>query len=137
MKKMALLTVPLALVFALAVMGCGKTPGTSTTSGPSAPANTIQMDATNFTAKTITVTANTPVHFDDTVAGGGYHIVCVADGTAYSATCLTSGDAPAELLGQGTTFQGGETKDITFTKPGTYNVVCTVHPGMQIIVTVQ
>lgn len=32
-------------------------------------------------------------------------------------------------------FNPGETKDFTFTKPGAYHVICTIHLGMYIDIT--
>jgi len=138
MKKFAVLAATLLAIGAFAVAGCGKAAGGgggSTTSG----SQTISMNSDNFTAHAITVKANMPVHFDDTTSGGGYHIVCIGTGDGGTNTCAAagSGSGPSELYGAGITFNGGDSKDITFTTPGTYHVICTVHSGMFIDVTVQ
>ena len=44
--------------------------------------------------------------------------------------------APTGLLGKGTTFNAGEMMKFTFT-PGTYHVICIIHPGMYINITAQ
>ena len=139
MRKTGLIGLLALLCLTLALIGCGKQVGT-TSNTPSAPPNTIGMGTTTFDQKSITVKANTPVHFVDTTGGGGVHIVCVAPGNSYSTNCQTASsapNAPKELLAPGMNFSPGDNKDITFTTAGTYNVVCTVHPGMQIVVTVQ
>ena len=140
MKKVALASIPLLLILALVIAGCGKQPGGtgSNTGGGTGPADTIGMDAQNFTTgsgtqTTLTVKAGTPVHFDDSITGGGYHIICIGK----QPTCDASGDGPAELYGKGVTFQNGDKKDFTFTKAGTYNIICTVHSNMVLTLTVQ
>lgn len=134
MKKIALAIVPLLLVASLAVIGCGKTPG-GQTSGP--PPNTISMTTDNFTAHAITVKANTPVTFDDPSSGGNIHVLCVGTGNGGSNTCDKSGNGPTELYGEGLTFNAGDSKQITFATAGSFHVICTLHPGMFIDITVQ
>lgn len=136
MKKVALAIIPLLLVLALAVIGCGKTPGgTGGTSGP--PANTVTMTSDNFTAHTLTVKANDPITFDDPSNGGNIHVLCVGTGNGGTNTCDKSGNAPSSLYGQGMTFNAGDTQKLTFTTAGSYHVICTLHPGMYIDITVQ
>jgi len=136
MKKAALAVVPLLLVLALALIGCGKTPSSpGQASGP--PSNTVSMTSNDFTAKTLTVKANTPVKFDDPSSTGGVHVVCVGTGNGGTNTCDKSGSGPSELYGQGITFNAGDTKTLTFATAGMYHVICTLHPGMFIDITVQ
>ena len=134
-----LLPVVLILLLGIAAVGCGKasTGGANGGGSGGSVSDTIYMDPTNFTQHSITVAANQPAHFSDTKQGGGLHILCVGTGTGGTNTCSNSGDAPAGLLGQGTTINPGEVKDFTFTKPGAYHVICTIHPGMYIDITVQ
>lgn len=139
MKKVALASIPLLLILAFVVAGCGKpVGGTGSTGGNTGPADTIGMDSGNFTTgsgteTTLTVKAGTPVHFDDSISGGGYHIICIGK----QPSCDASGDGPAELYGKGITFQNGDKKDITFPKAGTYTIICTVHSNMTLTLTVQ
>ncbi len=137
MKKLVALGVTLLLVGAFAVAGCGKTPGGggSTSGGPP----TIGMNGSNFTAHALTVKANTPVKLDDTVSGGGYHILCFGTGNGGqgAGACDKSGNGPSDFYGSGATFNTGDTKSITFTSAGSYHLICTVHPGMFIDITVQ
>lgn len=136
MKRIALAAIPLVLILAFVVAGCGKPVGGS--SGNTGPADTIGMDSQNFTLggspqTSLTVKAGTPVHFDDSISGGGYHIICVGK----QPSCDPSGDGPAELYGKGVQFNNGDKKDFTFTKPGTYTIICTVHSNMTLTLTVQ
>lgn len=136
MKKIALAIVPLLLVVSLAVIGCGKTPGGGQTSGP--PPNTVTMTTDDFTAHALTVKANTPVTFDDPSNGGNIHVLCIGTGNGGSNTCDKSGDGPSELYTpNGLTFNAGDSKQITFATAGTFRVICTLHPGMYIDITVQ
>lgn len=139
MKKLAVLGLPLILVGAIGLVGCGKGGGTTTSSGGPGPlVSTIDMDASNFTQHAVSVKAGQPVSFDDTVNGGGTHILCVGTGNGGTNTCDASGDGPSELYGS-TPLQlnAGDKKDLTFNKAGTYRIICTIHPGMYIVVTVQ
>lgn len=136
MKKVALAIVPLLLVAAIAVIGCGKTPGNpGQTSGP--PPNTVSMTTDNFSAHTMTVKANTPVTFDDPSNGGNIHVLCVGTGNGGTNSCDASGTGPSQLYGQGMTFNAGDSQKFTFTTAGAYHVICTLHPGMYIDITVQ
>ncbi|MBF6589991.1 MAG: hypothetical protein IVW57_05595 [Ktedonobacterales bacterium] len=142
MKKLTVFIFPLVAVGALLLAGCGKSAGGSggTSSGPSFPqGTTIGMTASNFTQNSIGVKLNSPVSFDDTVNGGGYHIVCIGTGNGGggAGTCAKSGDGPTQLYGAGVTFQGNNKMDITFPKAGTFHVICTVHPNMYIDVKAQ
>lgn len=141
MKRLALLIAPFALISLLVLAGCGKSAGTSTSqNGGGVPPNTIQMNSNDFTAHAVTVQANQPVTLDDTVSGGALHILCVGTGNGGSNTCDTTdkvGGAPKDFIGQGMQVQAGSKNTVTFTKAGTYHVICTLHGGMFIDVTVQ
>jgi plastocyanin len=138
MKKLLAFAATLLLLGVFVVAGCGKTPGgPGGNGGPSQPV--IGMTGNNFTAHTLTVKVNETVTLDNTVSGGGYHILCFGSGQGGSgpSACDQSGNGPSGFYGSGMTFNTGETKTITFTSAGTYHLICTVHPGMYIDVTVQ
>jgi plastocyanin len=129
MKKV--LTIPgfavLALAFALA--GCGKTTPTTTAAG-----NTVTMGAVTFVQTALTVKVGDTVKFDDPSSSGAFHVLCF--GTAQK--CVANPDGPAELnTSGGVTFNAGDSKSYTFTKAGSYVVTCTVHPNMDVTITVQ
>lgn len=135
MKKLALLIVPLALVAMLAVTGCGKTPGTGGTSS-NAPSNEVSMSGSDFVQHAITIKAGQAVIFSDPSGSGGTHIICIGQNGACDKT-LPAG-APKELASPGINFSAGDpNKSITFSTAGTYHVACTIHPAMNLTVTVQ
>jgi plastocyanin len=133
MKKLAVFVLPLMLVSAMLVAGCGKTPGGTGTNPPSGPTDHIDMTVDNFTSSSITVKSGTEFSFVDPSDSGGLHIICTGD----NGKCVADANAPSDLGGQGFTINPGETKKVTFDKPGTYHIACTVHPNMNLTITVQ
>jgi plastocyanin len=143
MKRLTLATIPLVLLCVLVVAGCGSTPssGSSSSGGNSSGSsgNTITMTSSNFTQHSITVQSSQPVVFDDPSATGGTHQLCVGTGNGGTSSCDTASqapNAPSQLTGSGMTFNPGDKVSITF-KPGSYHIICTIHPGMYIDVTAQ
>ena len=132
MKKLALLVLPLLLLGAVAASGCGKTPG-GTNTGPSGPVDHVEMDATNFVVSAVTIKAGVPFKFVDPSDTGGLHIICAG----HNGKCIANADAPSELADPSFTINPGDTKTVTFAKAGTYQVACTVHPDMNLTITVQ
>lgn len=132
MKKIALTALPLALVLALALIGCGKPIGGTQTPATTAP-GTVGMDPTNFTVHAVTIHAGDTVHFDDNVGGGGTHIICLGK----DQQCDSSAKGPQEVMAPGFTINPGQTKDVVFPTAGTYQITCTLHSNMNLAVTVQ
>ena len=132
MKKLALLVLPLLLLGAVAASGCGKTPG-GNNPAPSGPVTQVEMDATNFAVSAVTVKAGVAFKFVDPTSTGGLHIICAG----HNGKCIANADAPSELADPGFTINPGDTKTVTFDKPGTYQIACTVHPDMNLTITVQ
>jgi plastocyanin len=108
MKKFIIPAVSV-LVLAFVVAGCGKsTAGTSTPGGGGGACTKIEMAATTFVQSTCTIKA------------------------------VANPNGPAELnTAGGVTFNGGDTKSYTFATAGTYEVTCTIHPDMNVTITVQ
>ncbi len=148
MKKLTAIVLPLALLGALVVAACGKTPGTASSNTPSGPVTTIYensalfVDASGNPIHAATVKVNTPITFSDTINRGGTHFICVGSSgsTGGSNACLSSGNGPKEFYGgsgfSGMMMSGPNTYPITFPNTGTYHVICTVHAGMYVDVTV-
>lgn len=132
MKKLAVLVLPLLLFGAIAAAGCGKTPGGANT-GPSGPVDQVEMDAVNFVQTSITIKAGVPFKFVDPSDTGGLHVICAGD----NGKCIADANAPKELADPGFQINPGETKTVTFDKAGTYHIACTVHPDMNLTITVQ
>jgi plastocyanin len=125
MKRSAVVALPLLLLVVVAA-GCGK-PSSPTSSGGG---NTVGMGASNFEVSSITIKAGQSVHFDD--SSGGYHVICLGTDQA----CDQTATGPAELMGQGFVINAPQTKDVVFADAGTFKVTCTVHPNMNLTVTV-
>ncbi|HEX9035878.1 MAG TPA: plastocyanin/azurin family copper-binding protein [Ktedonobacterales bacterium] len=147
MRKLAsVLIVAAALIFA----ACGSTSSTSgnpspTATTPPAPTNTaaatlapssatITMGRSSFSGNTsVTVKAGQAVLFDDPSANGGTHDLVIGQGGKFAGM---SG-APTEFnSSNGTLFSPGDQKVVTFATAGTYPITCTIHPSMQVTVTV-
>ena len=115
----------LVLLPLLALAACGQ----STT----AP-NEVSMVASDFSTSSITIKARQAVHFTDPPGIGGMHTICL--GT--NGTCDKSAQGPLALQGEGFTINAGDpAKDVTFDTAGTYKITCSIHPNMNVTVTVQ
>ncbi len=110
------------LLLTLLLAGCGG----------STPSNQVEMGVAAFQQTSVSIKAGQAVHFVDP-ASGGTHIICVGEGVK----CVAQAGAPADLnTADGMTFQTGDSKDIVFPTAGTYHVVCIIHPGMEVVITV-
>lgn len=120
-KRLTLVGCLLALL-AFSLVGCGA----------ARSSNEVDMGVAAFQQSSVTIKAGQAVHFVDPTTGG-VHIVCVGQGVQ----CEPQVGAPAELnTAQGMQFNQGDTHDIVFPTAGTYTVVCIIHPGMQVVITV-
>ena len=131
MKKAGALLLPLSLILLLGIVGCGKSVGT--TGGSSTPSNQVAMGATDFVNTAVTIKAGGTVHFDDPSDSGGVHIIC----SGANGQCDNSTSAPKDLQATGFQINAGQTKDVTFPTAGTYKITCSIHPDMNLTVTVQ
>lgn len=122
MRRHALL-VCLAGLLVLAIAACG---------APGSTSATITMGASSFTGTTtITIVAGGKVTFDDS-SGGTHNLVTGTNGKFAAAA-----GAPSEFASAtGLTFNPGDKKTITFAHAGTYQITCTIHPSMQVMITV-
>lgn len=127
MKKAAVVLLPLLLMLALGLAACG-----GATANPNAPANEVDMGTANFAQTSRTISAGQSIHFVDEQSGT-MHILCIGtDGH-----CDPHAKGPQDLVGQGFTIQPGQTHDVQFTASGTYAITCTIHPNMNLSVTVR
>lgn len=111
------------LVFALAA--CGQSAATS---------NEVSMAESDFSATSVSIKAGQAVHFTDPAGVGATHIICLgSDGN-----CDTTASGPQTLEGNGFTINAGDPpKDVPFPTPGTYKITCSIHPSMNLTVTVR
>jgi plastocyanin len=130
MRRVGAVLLPLLLLLALGLAACGGTSGAST--NPNAPANEVDMGSANFVQTSRTISAGESIHFVDDPSGT-MHILCIGkDGQ-----CDPNSKGPQNLTGQGFTIQPGQSHDVRFDSAGTYPITCSIHPNMNLIVTVR
>src|SRR5215813_10771049 len=130
MRKYAFLALPLLLALALALVGCGPMPGGS---GGSYTTPEVTMNQGNFDHESLTVSAGTTVKFIDPQSASP-HVLCVGA----NARCDEAVSGPSALTdGNSLHVSPGETKEVEFDTPGTYKITCTLHPMMNLTITVQ
>lgn len=135
MKKFVIPAVSV-LILAFLIAGCGKTsaPTTQGNNTGGGACTKVEMAATTFVQSTCTIKVGDSLQFVDPSGTGGFHILCLGK----NQTCTADPNGPTELnTSGGVTFQAGDTKSYTFSKAGTFAVTCTVHPNMDVTVTVQ
>lgn len=115
----------LVLLLLLALAACGQS--------ATAP-NEVSMVAADFSTTSITTSAGQVVRFTDPAGIGGTHIICLGANGA----CDKRAQGPQALQGDGFTINAGDPpKDETFDTPGIYKITCSIHPSMNLTVTVQ
>ncbi len=129
MKKRSGAVVICLAVLALLLAGCGGAGG-----GGGGASNELDLGAFTFVQSTIALSAGQQLHIVDPQGSGGTHDLCIGQ----QGQCDASAAGPAELQGPaGLMISPGATKDITFATAGTYHITCTIHPSMNMTVTVQ
>ena len=114
----------------MAITGCGKTPGNG---GDEYTTPDVTMGQTDFTHHALTITAGTEVKFIGETSGST-HILCIGENGA----CQSGAQGPSELTSaNGLQVDPGQTKPVKFDTPGTYKIACTIHPNMNMVITVQ
>ncbi|HEV2237081.1 MAG TPA: plastocyanin/azurin family copper-binding protein [Ktedonobacterales bacterium] len=107
----------------LALPGCG---------GPAA--NEVDTRLVSFARSSVTITHGEAVRFVSSNQSGGVHVLCIGHGL----TCMPQPSAPAELnTTTGLDIEPGSEHDIIFPNAGTYHVICTIHPNMEMDVIVK
>ncbi len=123
MSQHSLLNAVRGLIAGTALLGvafAGVAVGTASATSPTqTPTKTIKLSDNFFSPSKMTVTAGTVVTFKWT--GSNTHNVTVRKG-------------PEKFTSPN---QSDGTYDRTFTKPGTYKIVCTFHPGMNMTLKVK
>jgi plastocyanin len=133
MKKAVVLVIPLVLILALAIAGCGKSPGNGGGGGDEYTSPDVTMGQSDFDHHKLTVAPGTTVNFK-TDTSGSTHILCIGENGA----CQSGAQGPSELTAaNGMQVDPGQTKSVKFDTAGTYKIACTVHPNMNLTITVQ
>jgi len=92
------------------------------------------MGTSTFTGSTsLTIHQGTTVKFAD-AASGATHILMMGANGMYGGMM----GAPNMLnSSMGMTISPGQTMMVTFTTPGTYHITCSIHPDMNVTITVR
>jgi hypothetical protein len=114
-------------MLALTIAGCGGG------GGGGGASNELDLGPVNFVQTSITLSTGQALHIVDPQSTGGTHMLCLGQQGA----CDANPSGPSELHGPGLPINPGTTKDITFSAAGTYHITCTIHPSMNLTVTVQ
>jgi plastocyanin len=108
---------------------------TAATATPSvSAAATISFGRINFAGATnVTIKAGQAVLFDDPSGSGGTHDLVIGHNGQFS----SMSGAPSELnSATGMLISPGQQQTIVFPSKGTFPITCTIHPSMQVTVTV-
>lgn len=128
MRKFVLL-ISLAVILTL-VIACG---GTSSSTGSNNP-NTVTLEGQSFATSAITISKGSTITFLDDPNNGALHILVIGQNGQSS----SEQGAPdfGGLSGQRIDV-GDSWTTPTWNTVGTYHVACTVHPQMNLTVTVK
>jgi plastocyanin len=94
--------------------------GGGAASEPAAGGETVSLAGGRFSPSELTIPAGTTVTFTDT---SGHTVTEGSDGTAVDSPIIDE--------------QGGEDIEFTFDEPGTVQITCTIHPSMNLTITVE
>jgi plastocyanin len=126
----------LMAVIAAGLVGCSATSGSGATASNQSSASgpkTVHMDNTRFLSDSITISAGESVTLVADTAMP--HII--ANGTWSQGNSAQPTREPGAPEVRDVTIQGGQSGTIgPFTEPGTFQLYCTIHPGMNLTVTV-
>ncbi len=141
-RRLAALGLPLGLLvvamLALSLAGCGafwSVTTLSTGEGTAPPSNVVELGISNFIQQRVTITAGQSVKFTDPPSSGGVHFICVGE----NLKCQPTPGTPAQLAKpSGLYFTNGQAPvNIQFKQAGTYKIICTIHPGMEVVIVVK
>ena len=88
--------------------------------GGGTSSETVSLAGNQFSPSTLTIPAGTTVTFTDTAT---HTVTEGTDGVAVDDPIVDE--------------QGGADVPVTFDEPGTYNITCTIHPEMNMTITVE
>jgi len=127
-------TIATSLACLLLLAGCsGGADASTPTATPSGPVGgTVTLGASSFQQTAISLSAGQALRLVDPAGTGGTHVLCLGtDGQ-----CDASPQGPDALHGPGLRIAPGDTKEISFLSPGQYQVTCTIHPSMNLTISV-
>jgi plastocyanin len=104
----------------LAACGGGTESTPAPDDGGGSTGETVSLAGGQFSPSTLTIAAGTTVTFTDTA---NHTVTEGTDGVAVDDPIVDE--------------SGGADIEVTFDEPGTYNITCTIHPAMNMTVTVE
>jgi plastocyanin len=120
----SLILMTVITVIALTFAACG--------TGSQSSSATIMITEDGFATTALTIKAGTSVTFTD-VSDGESHFLT----TGMHGTHANESGAPSQLTPiTGLEIDPGQTIPITFAVPGTYQITCTIHPTMNVTISV-
>ena len=132
-KTIISLLFAIPLVMAACGSGAGGAPAAGAGGGD--PTGTVNLSASNFVPNNnaVTIKAGQAITFVDPQDTGGVHFLL----TGTNGTLTKEAGAPAVLSTEtGMQINAGDTKVVTFPTAGMFMITCTIHPYMEITVTV-
>jgi plastocyanin len=106
--------------------------GGGTSSGGNSGSATVHMGMTNFLQSTVTISKGSKL----TLVDDQQVLHMIMNGTWVNGTAKPAKEPGAPTVNA--TFHGSDTNDIgPFTTAGTFQIYCTIHPGMNMTVTVK
>lgn len=122
------------------VTTAGTPPGNGTTQGgtggcatASSGTPSVHMGSNNFIQSCATLSKGQKISFIDDV-----QVVHILDYGSWNGSTPQPASAPKAPPLNNLQFSGNDTHDLgPFTTAGTYHIYCTVHPGMNLVVTVK
>jgi plastocyanin len=127
-------TLIITLAGALLIPGCsGSTESSLSTPTATAPlGSTVTLGQRSFLQSSVSFSAGQALHLVDPAATGGLHQLCLGkDGQ-----CDANAQGPDALRNPGMKVAPGDTVEIIFPAAGQYQVTCTIHPQMNLTVSV-
>ena len=130
MQKKTMMCSPLITLALVAMLGLAACGGSSSVSS-----NVLTLGSANFVGPTnLTVKPGISVQIIDPTTTGSKHNLVTGTNGMFTAM---DGAPPALSSSQGLSLNAGDTRTVTFAKPGTYQITCTIHPTMQATITVK
>jgi plastocyanin len=128
-RRRPLIGLVLALIGLMALAACSPAASSPT---ESSPASSAAGDAD----RTVTITSSS-FGDDFTIPAGGTVVFVNNAGTNHTVTNGVDGVAAEDPLFDIQLADGESSDPIAFDEPGTYEVTCTIHPSMQLTITVE
>ena len=107
--------------------------GAAETTTRAAAPNMVLMNATEFVPDSVTIAVDSPL----TLKAEGFVPHFIANGTWQNGNAVAAAEPGAPVV-DALHIDGGQEDSIgPFTDAGTYQFYCTIHPGMNLTVTVE